>query len=173
IANLESSLNEAKKLQITIPTLQLNDSTEKITKTTKSSDIDTNSAINSLTGANEELMTKIVELEARAYRLNDQNKSLQNEISCFTTNDMQVFKDMKQKIIEFEVVKKELNELEEINETFFEECKVLEAKVQSLMKQLWSLTNGENEVAFHIAELNEQIIKHEKEISELKIKSTT
>ncbi|CAG8468728.1 10189_t:CDS:2 [Racocetra persica] len=173
IENLESALNEAKKLQTMTPTLQLNGSTE-ITETSRSFDAKfANSTINSLTCANDELMARIIELEARASTLTDQNKNLQNELSCFTAKDMQVFEDMKQKIIEFDAVKKELKELEEINETFFEECKVLEAKVQSLMKQLWSLTNGGNEVALQVAELNDQIIKREKEISELKIKSST
>ncbi|CAG8558361.1 221_t:CDS:2 [Gigaspora margarita] len=167
IENLESVLDEAKKLQRITPTLKLNGSTE-ITEIS-----DTNSMINSLTNTKDELMTRIVELEARACSLNDQNKNLQNELSCFTANDMQVFEDMKQKITEFEAVKKELKELEEINETFFEECKVLEAKVQSLMKQLWSLTNGGNEATLQVAELNDQIIKREKEISELKIKSSS
>ncbi|CAG8698268.1 15546_t:CDS:2, partial [Dentiscutata erythropus] len=170
IESLESSLNEAKKLHRITPTIQLNGSTE-ITESSKS--FDTNSAINTLTSANDELMARIVELEARAGTLTDQNKNLQNELSYFTANDMRVFEDMKQKIIEFEAVKKELKELEEINETFFEECKVLEAKVQSLMKQLWSLTNGGNEVALQVAELNDQIVKREKEISDLKIKSSS
>ncbi|CAG8452134.1 9314_t:CDS:2 [Racocetra fulgida] len=173
IENLESALNEAKKLQTVTPTLQLNSSTE-VTETSRSYDVElANSTINSLTCANDELMARIIELEARASTLTSQNKNLQNELSCFTAKDMQVFEDMKQKIIEFDAVKKELKELEEINETFFEECKVLEAKVQSLMKQLWSLTNGGNEVALQVAELNDQIIKREKEISELKIKSST
>ncbi|CAG8658528.1 12242_t:CDS:2 [Cetraspora pellucida] len=173
IENLESTLNEVKNLQTITPTLQLNGSAE-IIDTSKSFDTElANSTINSLTCANDELMARIIELEARASTLTDQNKNLQNELSCFTAKDMQVFEDMKQKIIEFEAVKKELKELEEINETFFEECKVLEAKVQSLMKQLWSLTNGGNEVALQVAELNDQIIKREKEISELKIKSST
>ncbi|CAI2171384.1 16289_t:CDS:2 [Funneliformis geosporum] len=119
-----------------------------------------------LSNSNDNLIVKIVELEARVTVLTNHNKSLQNELSkC----DVDSLMEMKIKVKELQGVK---DELENINETFLEECGKLEEKVQSLMKQLWTLGNDGNAMAQQVAELNDQIMNREKELAILKRKPT-
>ncbi|CAG8470449.1 3608_t:CDS:2 [Funneliformis mosseae] len=145
ILDLETAINEAKKIH-TIREFENNGA--------------------ELSNSSDNLLVKIVELEARVTVLTNQNKSLQDELSkC----DADSLREMKIKIKELQGVK---DELENINETFLEECSKLEEKVQSLSKQLWILGNDGNAMAQEVADLNDQIMSREKEISILKRKTT-
>ncbi|CAG8432689.1 5671_t:CDS:2 [Diversispora eburnea] len=130
----------------------------------------TNPALAKLAVANEKLRQtnndlnfKITEAEDKTRVLNDKIKLLENEISRLNARESESVKQLKDKIKELEVEK---DSLEEANESFFEERGKLDQKIEFLMQQLQSMATGKPET--QIAELNERIIKLEKELFKLK-----
>ncbi|GBC02805.1 hypothetical protein RclHR1_04830003 [Rhizophagus clarus] len=158
IAELESALEEAK-----------ND--ESISNTSRGSGV-TNTALAKLAAANENLRQtnnvlnkRISDSEEQTRKLTDKIKSLEKEVSRLSSSEAEEVKRLEEKIKELEY---ESGELEEANELFFEERNKHDQMIESLTQQLRSLGMGGNKAAGQIAQLNEQIIQLEREISELK-----
>ncbi|GBB94544.1 hypothetical protein RclHR1_02380003 [Rhizophagus clarus] len=181
VNKLENKLQDIKKQQIEeIP----KDTTREI-QSFKSSNTSLETkdsgakkfAINEISNSNEllkknndSLIAEIIELEARATILTKESEYLHDEISKHNSYDVDSLTEMKVKIKELQTVK---DELENMNENYFEKCSKLEEKVQSLMKQLWTLGNDGNAMALQVTDLNNQIMDREKEINTLKQKSTS
>jgi chromosome segregation ATPase len=158
INELESALEEAK-----------ND--ENISNTSRGSGV-TNSALAKLAAANENLRQtnnvlnkRITDAEDQTRKLTDKVKSLEKELSRHSLSETEEVKRLEEKIKELEY---EREELEEANELFFEERNKHDQMIESLNQQIRSLGMGGNKAAGQIAQLNEQIIQLEREISELK-----
>ncbi|CAB5380623.1 uncharacterized protein OCT59_016502 [Rhizophagus irregularis] len=158
ISELESALEEAK-----------ND--ENISNTSRGSGV-TNSALAKLAAANENLRQtnnvlnkRITDAEDQTRKLTEKVKSLEKELSSLSSSEAEEVKRLEEKIKELEY---ERGELEEANELFFEERNKHDQMIESLTQQLRSIGMGGNKPAGQIAQLNEQIIQLEREMSELK-----
>ncbi|CAJ0756468.1 17340_t:CDS:10 [Entrophospora sp. SA101] len=125
----------------------------------------------SLRTINNNLNSKVMDLNAHASKLIEKNKTLQNELTSFINmSDKPTFNEMKEKIKELELVKEEL---EEINKKFFQECVTLDQKIQTLMEQSWSVNHNENShIGTHLSELNDQITIKENDLLSLKLKTS-
>src|SRR5204862_7362560 len=88
--------------------------------------------------------------------LKDNNRNLEKELGHMknTLNGVTV-EDLKEKITELEAEKEGL---EQANNAFKEECKKLDQKIESLVKQLELAGRGGNKSATQLAELNNKLI---------------
>ncbi|CAG8455777.1 7014_t:CDS:2 [Funneliformis mosseae] len=155
IIELESALEEAKNNENFTPR----------------SDI-ANSALAKLAAANEQLRQtnddlnkKIAEAEHTTLMLTNKVKSLEKELPRLNSNEGEEIKRLEEKIRELEYEKEGL---EESNESFYKERNKLDQKIESLIQQLRTIGNGGNKTAGQIAQLNEQILRLERELFDLK-----
>ncbi|CAI2161616.1 2010_t:CDS:2 [Funneliformis geosporum] len=155
IIELESALEEAKNYDYFTP----RDS------------VITNSALSKLATANEhlrqtndELNKKIAEAEYTTLMLTNKVKSLEKE-SRLNSSYGEEIKRLEENIRDLEFEKEGL---EESNESFFKERNKLDQKIESLILQLRSVGTGGNKTAGQIAQLNEQILRLERELFDLK-----
>nr|CAG8437265.1 8755_t:CDS:10 [Entrophospora candida] len=160
IEELEIKLKKAEKLNQAISIRLSNPEFVKLTATYES-----------LRTINNNLNSKVTDLNAHASKLIEKNKTLQNELTSFINmSDKPTFNEMKEKIKELELVKEEL---EEINKKFFQECVTLDQKIQTLMEQSWSVNHNENShIGTHLSELNDQITIKENDLLSLKLKTS-
>ncbi|CAJ0875294.1 10892_t:CDS:10 [Entrophospora sp. SA101] len=160
IEELEIKLKKAEKLNQAISIRLSNPEFVKLTATYES-----------LRTINNNLNSKVMDLNAHASKLIEKNKTLQNELTSFINmSDKPTFNEMKEKIKELELVKEEL---EEINKKFFQECVTLDQKIQTLMEQSWSVNHNENShIGTHLSELNDQITIKENDLLSLKLKTS-
>nr|CAG8543609.1 6662_t:CDS:10 [Entrophospora candida] len=126
-------------------------------------------ATKDLQQTNSNLNSKIVEVEDCALILTNKIKNLESELDVLKSiEDVETAEKLKEKIKQLEVQKLGL---EEANESFMEEQKKVDLKIDSLLVQLKSAGNHGSQSAIYLAELNEKLLVLEDQIKNLKRRS--
>jgi chromosome segregation ATPase len=173
IVELEKALEESQKHNRTLPSHK---STDSLTDSFDAYGSSSDSTLSKLAIANENLRqindnlrAKLTSAEDHVATLKRDIKNLEKELS--NSKDYlngATVEVLKEKIIEIEAEKEGL---EQANSAFKEECKKLDQKVDSLVKQLQSAGRGGNKTAAQLAELNNKLISLEHEHNNLKQQS--
>ncbi|CAH1756067.1 5411_t:CDS:10 [Entrophospora sp. SA101] len=126
-------------------------------------------ATKDLQQTNSDLNSKIVEVEDCALILTNKIKNLESELDVLKSiEDVETVEKLKENIKQLEVQKLGL---EEANESFMEEQKKVDLKIDSLLVQLKSAGNHGSQSAIYLAELNEKLLVLEDQIKNLKRRS--
>ncbi|CAG8482739.1 23172_t:CDS:2 [Rhizophagus irregularis] len=173
IVELEKALEESQKHNRTLSSHKSNDSlTDSFDAYGSSSDSTLSKlaiANENLRQINDNLRAKLTSAEDHVATLGRDIKNLEKELnnSKDSLNGATV-EVLKEKITEIEAEKEGL---EQANNAFKEECKKLDQKVESLVKQLQSAGRGGNKTATQLAELNNKLISLDYEHNCLKQQS--
>ncbi|GES93100.1 P-loop containing nucleoside triphosphate hydrolase protein [Rhizophagus clarus] len=173
IVELEKALEESQKHNRTLSSHKSNDS---LTDSFDAYGSSSNSTLSKLAIANENLRqindnlrAKLTSAEGRVATLEHDIKNLEKELNNAKDSlNGATVEVLEGKITEIEAEKEGL---EQANNAFREECKKLDQKVESLVKQLQSAGRGGNKTAAQLAELNNKLISFENEHNNLKQQS--